>query len=568
MSFDAHEEKIRKIFSGDSRFTIPRNQRKYVWDEKQWMELYDDVVYTYTKKKEMESGKEEISHFLGSFVLQEKDKKYDIIDGQQRITTLFLMLSSLCAAFNKIDDEEEHGITKQYLIGNIGLKSEYVRMQNSIIENIEKIIVYSCEYKEKVPEKDIFSESLLKTSDASNKKIISCFDFYYNKWLEHFWLSKELSAIRESILDMKVIHITSEDELDCYDIFEILNARGVDLEESELLKNFIFKYAQPKYSIDNAKEIWGEIEKNMHLCKNSMELFLTNFISYKFVVMNKADSVFRTIKSNTPKNEVKELLDEILAASEKYVWFFSSSEKIPKEVNECFEFFKLINHRQFRPLFLAILDAYFNSKTITEKELCDICVYLKNFSFGFTFVMHTNSNLIEKKIIELSNNVYKLKNKESLAEIKSKLNRYYPSYNEFERYFLNIGYSNKNKLFSNSNNKKRMFYLLKSIETYKNNSSELECKWEKCNIEHIMNDSETDNNTSYVGNLLLISEKINSKMGNSDFKEKIPLLKESQLESVKEFVKFYGSESEWTIENITKRGQNIAKLAYEKVWKL
>ena len=113
-----------------------------------------------------------------------------------------------------------------------------------------------------------------------------------------------------------------------------------------------------------------------------------------------------------------------------------------------------------------------------------------------------------------------------------------------------------------------MFYLLKSIETYKNNSSELECKWEKCNIEHIMNDSETDNNTSYVGNLLLISEKINSKMGNSDFKEKIPLLKESQLESVKEFVKFCGSESEWTIENITKRGQNIAKLAYEKVWKL
>ena len=46
MSFDAHEEKIRKILSGAIRFAIPRNQRKYVWNEKQWKELLDDIIYT------------------------------------------------------------------------------------------------------------------------------------------------------------------------------------------------------------------------------------------------------------------------------------------------------------------------------------------------------------------------------------------------------------------------------------------------------------------------------------------------------------------------------------------
>lgn len=45
MSFDAHEEKIRKIFSGDTKFVIPRNQRKYIWDEKQWKELLSDITY-------------------------------------------------------------------------------------------------------------------------------------------------------------------------------------------------------------------------------------------------------------------------------------------------------------------------------------------------------------------------------------------------------------------------------------------------------------------------------------------------------------------------------------------
>ena len=45
MSFDAHEEKIRKILAGDTKFTIPRNQRKYVWEEKQWKELLGDIIY-------------------------------------------------------------------------------------------------------------------------------------------------------------------------------------------------------------------------------------------------------------------------------------------------------------------------------------------------------------------------------------------------------------------------------------------------------------------------------------------------------------------------------------------
>lgn len=45
MSFDAHEEKIRKIFAGDAKFEIPRNQRKYVWKEKQWKELLGDILY-------------------------------------------------------------------------------------------------------------------------------------------------------------------------------------------------------------------------------------------------------------------------------------------------------------------------------------------------------------------------------------------------------------------------------------------------------------------------------------------------------------------------------------------
>lgn len=78
MSFDAHEEKIRKIFAGDTKFEIPRNQRKYVWKEKQWKELLGDILYI---KRKQAVEKKEINHFLGTFVLQESENRYEIIDG-------------------------------------------------------------------------------------------------------------------------------------------------------------------------------------------------------------------------------------------------------------------------------------------------------------------------------------------------------------------------------------------------------------------------------------------------------------------------------------------------------
>ena len=143
MSFDAHEEKIRKIFSGDAQFTIPRNQRKYVWEEKQWKELVGDIDYI--KKRKVNSS-EDISHFLGSFVLQENESTYEIIDGQQRITTLLIMLSAICLLFNEMECQEEHGKTRQYLSGNIGLKSQYMRLDNKNISNIAFIMAQACTY--------------------------------------------------------------------------------------------------------------------------------------------------------------------------------------------------------------------------------------------------------------------------------------------------------------------------------------------------------------------------------------------------------------------------------------
>lgn len=564
MSFDAHEEKIRNIFSGDTQFIIPRNQRKYVWEEKQWRELLGDIEYSKKRKEDLHA---DISHFLGSFVLQEKGAAYEIIDGQQRITTLFIILSALCIRFNEIENKEEHGITRQYLSGNINLESQYMRLTNKSIVNISFIMAQACKYRDNLCRDNLLDKSLMNRENGGNKRVIECLYFYYNHFAENYRTPAELSTIREIILDMKVIHIKSKNELDCYDIFEILNARGVDLEESELLKNYIFKYAQPQYSTDRAKEIWSKIEKNMEECNGNMEQFLSHFVTYKYCKPTKDEGIFRIIKTNTNKMEVNVLLDDLLDASERYIMFYHPELVTSVTIQKCLQFLALVGQRQFRPLVMALMDAHARGY-YTNKQLDNICNYLKNFSFAYTLVMKNTSNNIDKKVHELSQEVYTQHTDEALNKIKIVLNKFYPEYTEFEIAFLNIGFSNKNKKYMNSNNRKRMRYIHSTIEEYEQSTNELICNLKECSLEHIMNDSEGNVCTCRVGNILLLSEDINNKMGNATFDEKKMKLKNSKLATVRKFLDNYGSFDEWDEEKINNRTRAIAKLAYDKIWKV
>lgn len=564
MSFDAHEDKIRKIFAGDTQLVIPRNQRKYIWEEKQWKELWSDINYIKLRRS---SAQTDINHFFCSFVLQECEKKYEIIDGQQRITTLFLILSALCCYFNKLNSAEEHGKTRQYLSGNIGLNSEYLRLENNDLNNISIIMAGACKYQEAFSEKTMLDFKALTKGNKGDERIINCFSYFYNELSQNNLSLNDSVTIREILLDMKVINIASEDELDCYDIFEILNARGVDLEESELLKNYIFKYAQPEYSVDNAKNIWTKIEDNMELCKGNIDLFLVHFVTYRYYKPSKDEGVFRIIKSNTDKNTVRNLLDDLYSASEDYIMFYDSTKAFNKDIQKSLEFYKLVNHRQFRPLFMALFNAY-HKGSYNEKQLSKICVFLKNFSFAYTLVMGNSSNLIETSIYDLAGKIYKNPTIETLNLIKQKLKKFYPGQNDFTRAFCNLGFSNKNKNYSNSNNRKRMKYIFEELEDIKQATAELFCDTKNCDLEHIMNDSEFDDITSKVGNILLISSKLNKKMNDYDFAKKKKILKQSQLITVQNFLHYYENYDEWTNNLIIQRTETIAKEAYNSIWKL
>ncbi|MDE6748031.1 MAG: DUF262 domain-containing protein [Lachnospiraceae bacterium] len=88
MAFDAEQRKMNDILSGDFKYIIPRYQRKYVWQEKQWRELFDDIKYC---------------HLI-------------VIDGQQRLTALSIMLCAICTMYSEFKDEAHFRGVKKYII--------------------------------------------------------------------------------------------------------------------------------------------------------------------------------------------------------------------------------------------------------------------------------------------------------------------------------------------------------------------------------------------------------------------------------------------------------------------
>ena len=112
MSFKAEERYVSKLLN-DVRYLIPRNQRRYVWDRQNWLELFEDVMLVADGVAR--------THFIGSIVFIDGGEEdglscYTVIDGQQRIITLTLFLAALMFTFAHKNMEDDFGGVEKFLI--------------------------------------------------------------------------------------------------------------------------------------------------------------------------------------------------------------------------------------------------------------------------------------------------------------------------------------------------------------------------------------------------------------------------------------------------------------------
>lgn len=264
MSFNTENRTIKNIFQRAAEYKVPRYQRTYVWKENNWSELLTDVTFTINTDSDANW-----SHFLGTIVLNDKNKNlgtakdpgvdyYEIIDGQQRLTTIFVIFAVIVKHLNDMDNEEAENRAKF-------IKNTYLTTLKSTNETISKINNPDL-HSSLLSILDYISKDSKVKLEKSNNTLYHVFNYFDDYIKEKSF--EETDMFLNQLLKINIVEIVSGEEEEIYNIFEVLNARGQKLKQMELLKNHIMKYVQPRTDdfIDHSKNKWNnliEITKNL-----------------------------------------------------------------------------------------------------------------------------------------------------------------------------------------------------------------------------------------------------------------------------------------------------------------
>lgn len=253
---ESDKQLVKEIFT--KWFRIPEYQRPYVWDKDQVLELLDDVMQARNLNPESE-------YFLGSMVLQKKNKQdgttnyieYDLLDGQQRLTTLFLITAVV------------RDLTPSTNTSRLKTCYETIYQMANPDDNIPERLRVVFDIREQV--KDFINE-FVKTEGATNKEedlklkvneedisirnmskaILNIREFFKTNSIDDFF-----PYLRSNVL---MIYVCAEDLEDAFRLFTIMNSRGVKLRNSDILKaENLGKVKENTKRLELAKK-WEEIE--------------------------------------------------------------------------------------------------------------------------------------------------------------------------------------------------------------------------------------------------------------------------------------------------------------------
>lgn len=307
-------ENFSTILGNNKKFIVPKFQRDYSWNAEQWDDLWQDL-------ESMISNHED-DHYMGYLVLQTNDDKiHYIIDGQQRLTTIMILI---LAAMKSIDDFVRQGIEKEDNMKRLAnIAALYIGKEDPVSLDYDNILVLNRHnnqyYKDYIVKLDT---SMVRGLSVSEKLMKNCFNFYIEKLRGKFSSGKEYAGYIQTIADsLYFTKIVVSDELNAFKVFETLNARGVQLSSSDLLKNYLFSlvdYSGAHSSrVDALEQKWSrlnDIVKTEHL---------PEFLRYYWNSRHKSirsNAVFKTIRAYIKSDkEVFELVDDMIRYSDVYM---------------------------------------------------------------------------------------------------------------------------------------------------------------------------------------------------------------------------------------------------------
>lgn len=612
---------LSEIFN-NKIFRIPDFQRGYSWEERQLEDFWEDIqnlspnkihyigllTVEPIKKDEIinvEKWKDDL------WLLKKGMSAYYVIDGQQRLTTLIILLHEILRTFK--DDE---GI-------NFGQKSEWIdRFLYRSYNQIYKSFVFG--YEKDNPSDEYFKTKILEQDSSAADKYPETL-YTANLMFAKEYFAKKLKDLskecKEEIFDkavnrLKFNYYEIDDSLDVYVTFETMNNRGKDLSHLELLKNRLIYLSTLLHEDDETKErlrkdineTWKTIYEYLGKNKENPlddDVFLFNHWVMYFTYDRSQSDVYAEFllkKKFTSKNvlcgnisieDIKAYIDSLSKCVKQWFYIFNIqysnfSDKIKGHIHKL----ERVGWGAFPPMIMAVF-----TKERNEELIWDFLDACERFNFLVFAVSHRSSNTQNSNLYRKAREYYigNLDLETLIHDIDfltdGEENGNYYGWFDLERFRNHI-----NELFSKNDREgfyswSGLRYFLYEYELYLQDNANTKVTWEDFNkrkkeetIEHIYPQSATDiywkkrfgnlkptEKRLYLnslGNLLLLSRSKNSKLQNYDFDKKKCL----QSKDGKDIGYYNGSYSEievskraeWTTKEIIGRGLSMLQFMEER----
>ena len=244
-----------ELIGNGKTYRVPPYQRDYAWTQQEWEDLWNDVV-------EMR-GDPDGRHYMGALVVQAQgDREFFVIDGQQRLATISLLALAIIDKLQRMadaDTDEERNRERATELRNrfIGEKDPASLVENSRLRLNATDDPFYQDYLVQL-RRPLNPRGL----SASNALLWKCFR-YFSQQIDDLEpgsgsQGEQIARILSETVARRLLFIliTVDDELNAYTLFETLNARGLELTTTDLLKNYFFSKVSTRTDIDSLKRRW------------------------------------------------------------------------------------------------------------------------------------------------------------------------------------------------------------------------------------------------------------------------------------------------------------------------
>lgn len=546
----------QELISNGKAFRVPPYQRDYSWSEEQWEDLWNDVL-------ELRSQPED-RHYMGALVVEGKnDREFLIIDGQQRMATLSTLALAVIdqlrgLATEGYDSQSNSERADELRNRFIGEKDPASLIESSKLFLNETDDAFYQDYLVQL-RKPLNPRGLPK----SNRLLWGCFQYFSARINEVSQLRRDGESLARLLSEtaarqLLFILITVDDDLNAYTVFETLNARGLELTTTDLLKNYLFSRVRVEADLQALQRRWRSL-----IATVAQERF-PDFLRYHLLCEQpkiRSHRLFKLVRdrAKTPET-VFALLDALEHRAELFTALSDPNHGYWAELPEAKPFIRELNLfrvRQMTPLLFAAYEKFSREHFVRVLKLVSI------ISFRYTVVSSLNTNALEpvshqaaKAILENSAT--------SPAALFQVLKPIYVDDVKFQQNFALL------VIDTAGQRSKLAKFILSRLE---GDASRRFCDpdTDPGSIEHILPENPSDDWADHIprekweaavyrlGNLTLLESPLNRRVGNAPYDEKIAAYRESVYLLTREVSEL--APQEWTLDFLNERQTRMAERA-------